>query len=136
MVFLTRSLLRRQGEDDGSTVMRVEHYLASRDGERPLGVYCVFDEQMQPQYLGYSRNMVLAMKVRVGAAAFAAARAGGGGWGGGESIMPKLRRPPPCAAATVQAQVPGRGGVGIRPDTCMGVGCVLATPFADRKSVV
>lgn len=55
----------RKGEDDGSTVMTVEHYLSSRDGEKPLGVYLVLDAQQQPMYVGYSRNMVLGMKTHL-----------------------------------------------------------------------
>ncbi|GLI68534.1 hypothetical protein VaNZ11_012974 [Volvox africanus] len=52
----------RTGEDEGSVVMLVPAYLDSRDGEKPLGVYCVYDSDHIPQYIGYSRNMVLAVK--------------------------------------------------------------------------
>ncbi|GIL61081.1 hypothetical protein Vafri_15448 [Volvox africanus] len=52
----------RTGEDEGSIVMPVPAYLDSRDGEKPLGVYCVYDSDHIPQYIGYSRNMVLAVK--------------------------------------------------------------------------
>ncbi|PNH06401.1 hypothetical protein TSOC_007236 [Tetrabaena socialis] len=55
----------RKGEDEGTAVMPVEAYLESRDGEKPLGVYCVYDKQQQPQYIGFSRNMVLAIKGHV-----------------------------------------------------------------------
>jgi hypothetical protein len=63
--------LRWQGEDDGSSILPVPSYLDSRDGEKPLGVYAVYDERHALQYVGYSRNMVLAIKVRAGAAAAA-----------------------------------------------------------------
>ena len=43
--------------------MEVQHYLASREGEKPLGVYACYDEKGNLQYVGYSRNMVLAIKV-------------------------------------------------------------------------
>ena len=32
-------------------------------GERPLGVYALYDERHNLQYVGYSRNIVLAVKV-------------------------------------------------------------------------
>ncbi len=43
--------------------MPVSAYLESRDGDRPLGTYLVYDSDGRPQYVGYSRNMVLAIKV-------------------------------------------------------------------------
>ncbi|KAF8073253.1 NIFU1 [Scenedesmus sp. PABB004] len=52
----------RKGEDDGSALLRVDDYLASRIGEKPLGVYAVLDAARALQYVGYSRNMVLAIK--------------------------------------------------------------------------
>lgn len=52
----------REGEDDGSSILAVPAYLDSRDGEKPLGVYAVYDERHALQYVGYSRNMVLAIK--------------------------------------------------------------------------
>jgi hypothetical protein len=57
-------LLCPQGEDDGSTVLPVSDYLDARDGERPVGVYALLDARHNTQYVGYSRNMVLAIKVR------------------------------------------------------------------------
>ena len=55
-----------QGEDDGSTVLPVSDYLDARDGERPVGVFALLDARHNTQYVGYSRNMVLAIKVRGG----------------------------------------------------------------------
>lgn len=43
--------------------MPVSAYLESRDGDKPLGTYLVYDSEGRPQYVGYSRNMVLAIKV-------------------------------------------------------------------------
>jgi len=43
--------------------MSVDEYLQTRDGERPLGVYALYDAHNAVQYVGYSRNMVLAVKV-------------------------------------------------------------------------
>ncbi|KAG2483160.1 hypothetical protein HYH03_017952 [Edaphochlamys debaryana] len=68
----------RENEDEGAAVMPVAAYLASRDGERPLGVYCCYDEAGAAQYIGYSRNMVLAIKshlARVGPERCASVRA-------------------------------------------------------------
>eukprot|EP00878_Enallax_costatus_P031191 GHUV01034086.1.p1 GENE.GHUV01034086.1~~GHUV01034086.1.p1 ORF type:complete len:253 (+),score=67.09 GHUV01034086.1:148-906(+) len=52
----------REGEDDGTSLLPVSSYLSSRDGEKPLGVYAVYDEKHNVQYVGYSRNIVLAVK--------------------------------------------------------------------------
>lgn len=73
-----------QGEDDGSSILAVPAYLDSRDGEKPLGVYAVYDERHALQYVGYSRNMVLAIKVGGGR--------GGRGVGGGRRGTLAARR--------------------------------------------
>ena len=52
-----------QGQDDGTSCLSVEEYLQTRDGERPLGVYALYDAHNHVQYVGYSRNMVIAVKV-------------------------------------------------------------------------
>ena len=52
-----------QGQDDGTSCLSVQEYLETRDGERPLGVYALYDEHSDVQYVGYSRNMVIAVKV-------------------------------------------------------------------------
>jgi hypothetical protein len=43
--------------------MPVEDYLTDRDGEKPLGVYALYDSSRNAQYVGYSRNIVLAVRV-------------------------------------------------------------------------
>lgn len=43
--------------------MSVGEYLKTRDGEKPLGVYALYNADNAVQYIGYSRNMVLAVKV-------------------------------------------------------------------------
>lgn len=53
-----------QGEDDGSSEIPVNTYLESREGEKPLGVYAIYDNKNNVQYIGYSRNIVLAVKVQ------------------------------------------------------------------------
>ena len=57
------SSLGQQGEDDGQSLLPVEDYLAQRDSEKPIGVYALYDARRDLQYVGYSRNMVLAVKV-------------------------------------------------------------------------
>ena len=52
-----------QGQDDGTSCLSVQEYLETRDGERPLGVYALYDAHNNVQYVGYSRNMVIAVKV-------------------------------------------------------------------------
>lgn len=52
----------REDEDDGSTLLSVSTYVDSRDGEKPLGVYALYDKHRDLQYVGYSRNVVLATK--------------------------------------------------------------------------
>ncbi|KAL0051688.1 hypothetical protein WJX82_000278 [Trebouxia sp. C0006] len=68
----------REGQDDGTSSMSVEEYLQTRDGEKPLGVYALYNAHNAVQYIGYSRNMVLAVKnhlQRVGEARCAFVRA-------------------------------------------------------------
>jgi len=55
----------RQGEDDGETQVPVMIYLEARDAEKPLGVYAVYNQESELQYIGYSRNVVLALKGHV-----------------------------------------------------------------------
>lgn len=52
-----------QGEDDGTSLVPVERYLAVRQGEKPLGVYALYDSGRNLQYVGYARNIILAIKV-------------------------------------------------------------------------
>lgn len=54
-----------QGQDDGTSTMAVPDYLRDREGEKALGVYALYNAHNDVQYIGYSRNMVLAVKVRV-----------------------------------------------------------------------
>ncbi len=52
-----------QGDDEGTTLLPVLGYLEARDGEKPVGVYAIYDEKQVLQYVGYTRNIVLAVKV-------------------------------------------------------------------------
>jgi len=51
-----------EGEDDGTAIVSTESYLESRDGERPVGVFALYDSRRNLQYVGYSRNMVLSIR--------------------------------------------------------------------------
>ena len=44
----------------------MERYLETREGEKPLGVYALYDAAQTLQYVGYARNMPLAIKVPPG----------------------------------------------------------------------
>ncbi len=55
-----------QGEDDGTTLVPVGPFLEAREGARPVGVYALYDSRRNIQYVGYSRNVVLAIKVGAG----------------------------------------------------------------------
>lgn len=68
--------LPAQGEDDGASLLPVATYLAAREGERPVGVYALYDSRRNLQYVGYSRNVVLSVRVRAGKGARAKACAG------------------------------------------------------------
>ncbi|KAL4459185.1 hypothetical protein ABPG75_014050 [Micractinium tetrahymenae] len=52
----------REGEDDGGSLLPVPGYLSGREGEKPVGVYALFDDKRNLQYVGYSRNIVLSVK--------------------------------------------------------------------------
>jgi len=58
----TKTYTFREGEDEGEVLIPVPKYLKSRDGERPSGVYAVYDSKHNIQYIGYSRNIVLTLK--------------------------------------------------------------------------
>jgi hypothetical protein len=52
-----------QGEDDGFATISATAYVQNRENEKPVGVYAIFDAKRNIQYVGYSRNMVLSVKV-------------------------------------------------------------------------
>lgn len=52
-----------QGEDEGTELVPVVRYLETREGEKPLGVYALYNAAQILQYVGYARNMPLAIKV-------------------------------------------------------------------------
>lgn len=53
-----------QGEDDGSALLPVVAWLAAREGGgKPVGVYALSDARRNLQYVGYARNIVLAVRV-------------------------------------------------------------------------
>ena len=63
-LFFSRSPVGRpQGEDDGQSLLAVGDYLGDRDGEKPIGVYALYDACRELQFVSYSRNLVLSVKV-------------------------------------------------------------------------
>ena len=38
-------------------------FVSARAGEKPVGVYALYDAKRNLQYVGYARNVVLAVKV-------------------------------------------------------------------------
>jgi hypothetical protein len=44
-------------------VLPLRPWLAAREGRRPAGVYALYDARRALQYVGYSRNIVLAVQV-------------------------------------------------------------------------
>jgi len=58
----SRAYRVRHGEDDGQSLLPVAEYLGDRDGEKPIGVYALYDSRRELQYVGFSRNMVLSVK--------------------------------------------------------------------------
>jgi hypothetical protein len=54
--------LFREGEDDGSSLVEAGAYLDAREGDRPVGVFAVYDARRNLQYVSFSRNVVLALR--------------------------------------------------------------------------
>ena len=54
-----------QGEDDGTSVVPVSSWLASREGAVVPGVYAVYDAAQALQLVSYSRNVVLSLRGHV-----------------------------------------------------------------------
>lgn len=52
----------RDGQDDGSTLIDIDSFLDSREGERPVGVYAIYDHHRNLQFVSFSRNVVLSVK--------------------------------------------------------------------------
>lgn len=55
----------RGGEDDGSAQLPIESYIESRQGEKPVGVYAIYDSKRNLQYVGYSRNVVMSVRAHL-----------------------------------------------------------------------
>ena len=52
----------REGEDDANALIPVDQYLESRHGEKPVGVFAVYDKKRNLQYISYSGNIVLSIR--------------------------------------------------------------------------
>lgn len=66
-----------QGEDDGASQVAVGAWLEAREGAKPVGVYALYDARRNLQYVGYARNMVLAVRVSPWVLPWAGSRRGG-----------------------------------------------------------
>ena len=53
---------RSQEGEDGGTVFTLDDWVERRDGEKPTGLYAVYDEEETLQYIGYSRNLVRSVR--------------------------------------------------------------------------
>ncbi len=111
--------LAPQGEDDGGSLLSVADYLAAREGERPVGVYALYDARRNLQYVGYSRNVVLS--VRVGALALCAA---GGRVGELRSGAERAVCTTDLAASASATPEPGRAGT--TQVVCFPLACAAA----------
>lgn len=52
----------RQGEDDGTRILKFDGYVSCRNNQKFAGVYAVYNDGKDVQYVGYSRNVVLSLK--------------------------------------------------------------------------
>lgn len=50
------------GELDGTAVFNTEEWLARREGTKPCGLYAIYDAGDRLRFVGYSRNIVLAIR--------------------------------------------------------------------------
>lgn len=57
--------LFREGEDDGQRLVDLSQYVSARASDRPVGVYAVHDSAGVLGYVGYSRNIVAALKAHL-----------------------------------------------------------------------
>ena len=55
-----------QGQDEGQELTPVTAYLAerARDAARAVGVYALYNERQELQYVGYARNVAGAIQVK------------------------------------------------------------------------
>mmetsp|Transcript_11237 Transcript_11237/g.31312 ORF Transcript_11237/g.31312 Transcript_11237/m.31312 type:complete len:480 (-) Transcript_11237:42-1481(-) len=51
-----------EGELDGTTLFVTSEWLEKRDGTKPCGLYAIYDEGESLKFVGYSRNIVLAIR--------------------------------------------------------------------------
>ena len=60
-----RHLLAMQGQDEGQELTPVATYLAerARDAAKGVGVYALYDDSQQLQYVGFARNVAGAIQV-------------------------------------------------------------------------
>ncbi|GBG69753.1 hypothetical protein CBR_g4584 [Chara braunii] len=57
-----KTYVGRPGEDDGSIMLAFEDWADPREGQRPAGVFAIYDGDESLQYVGYSRNIVVSLR--------------------------------------------------------------------------
>lgn len=58
----TQQITAKPGEDDGSSIIPFQDYVNSRGNLKLAGVYAIYNNEDQIQYVGYSRNVVMSLK--------------------------------------------------------------------------
>lgn len=58
----TQQITAKPGEDDGSSIIPFEDYVNTRENLKLAGVYAIYNNENQIQFVGYSRNVVMSLK--------------------------------------------------------------------------
>ena len=56
----------REGEDDGESIVSAAAWVEARELEKPTGVYAIYNQSKELQFVGYTRNVVTAVRGAVG----------------------------------------------------------------------
>lgn len=58
----TQQIAAKPGEDDGSSIIPFQDYVNNRGKFKYAGVYAIYNNEDQIQYVGYSRNVIMSLK--------------------------------------------------------------------------
>lgn len=58
----TQQITAKPGEDDGSSIIPFEDYVNTRGNFKFTGVYAIYNNEDQIQYVGFSRNVIMSLK--------------------------------------------------------------------------
>lgn len=58
----TQQITAKPGEDDGSSIIPFQDYVNTRENLKFVGVYAIYNNEDQIQYVGYARNVVMSLK--------------------------------------------------------------------------